>query len=121
MRTSYILQLKDFGILFCLGALIGIIYGILNIFFKIKHFWVLQIVLDVIICLLSCFVFIVSINSINMGEFRFFLLLGYILGFCIERITLGKLFAKGFKYVYTKLEKSRKKFINSKIGRIIFK
>ena len=44
-----------------------------------------------------------------------------VIGFILERITLGKIFAKGYKNIYTNIVKLLKMFNNSKIGRIIFK
>ena len=121
MKISYALQLKDFFILFLIGIGIGIIYGILNMCQKIKPIYAIQIILDIVFCIISTIVFLFSINIINMGEFRLFLLIAYIIGFIIERITLGKLFAKGYKFVYNKLIVLGKQIVNSKFGRIIFK
>ena len=121
MKISYILQLKDFGIMLLLGLILGIIYGILNMHSKIKLIYFLQIISDLIFSCLTYFIFAIVINKINYGEIRIFLLIGYILGFFIERITLGKLFAKGYKWVYTTLVKALKKFSATKLGRIIFK
>ena len=104
-----------------IGIIIGIVYGILNIFTTIKKNFPIQIVADLIFSILLSFTFLVAINILNMGQFRFFLFIGYMLGFIVERITLGKLFAKGFKKVYNFLVKGFKKFFNSHIGRIIFK
>lgn len=50
-----------------------------------------------------------------------FLLLGYVLGYYLERLTLGKLFAKGYKKVYNGSINILKKFANSKLGRMILK
>ena len=121
MKISYVLQLKDFFIVFLIGFLIGIFYGIINIPSKIKFRYVLQIILDIIFCLIFTITFLITINFINMGEFRLFLLIAYYLGFISERITLGKLFAKGFKLIYNKTISLWKTFSKSKFGRIIFK
>jgi len=56
-----------------------------------------------------------------MGQFRMFLLIGYLLGFYLERITLGKLFAKGYKKLYNFIVKVLKKFAQSKIGKVLLK
>lgn len=121
MKISYILQLKDFSIMLGIGFLIGIIYGVLNTFKVIKSLYILQIIADILFSITVFFTFIWTINQINLGEFRLFLLIGFLLGIALERITLGKLFAKTFKYMYTMLIKFFKKFNNSTIGRIIFK
>ena len=107
--------------MFAFGVLLGIIYGILNICNFIKQRLITQILADIIFSLLAIITFIVLINKINMGEIRLFLIIGYILGFLIERITLGKLFAKVYKNVYNYIVKWFKKLNNSKIGRFLFK
>lgn len=121
MKISYILQMKDFSILFILGIIVGIIYEFLNISQIIKNNYIIQIFSDIIFCLIFTIIFIFAINIINLGEFRIFLLFAYYLGFTIERITLGKLFAKGFKLIYNKLIILWKRFLKCKIGRFIFK
>jgi len=121
MKISYILQLKDFSIMIIFGFLLGIIYGILNIFNSIKPRLFLQILTDIIFSILASILFIILVNKINMGEIRLFLITGYIIGFILERISLGKLFAKGYKTVYNHIVKLLKKFYISKIGRFIFK
>lgn len=121
MKLSYVLQLKDFLLMLALGLLLGIFYGLLNAPTRIKHNIIYQILIDIIFCAVAFILFILLINTINLGEFRLFLLIGYILGFYLERISIGKLFAKGFKKVYTCLVNILKKFANSKFGRILFK
>lgn len=121
MKISYILQLKDFLVMFGLGILVGIIYGIINIPTKIKKNIFLQIINDLIICITATISFLLAINYINFGQFRTFLVIGYALGIIIERITLGKLFAKGYKIVYTNIVKLLKKFANSKLGKVLLK
>lgn len=121
MKISYILQLKEFLIMFILGILMGIIYGILNTTTSVKKNIAIQIIADIIFCIITFLTFIISINIINWGEFRVFLLVGMIIGFGLERITLGKLFAKLFKKLYNYIVKLGKAFVKSKLGRIIFK
>ena len=121
MKISYILQLKDFTIMFGIGLLLGIIYGIINIPTHIKKNLSLQIINDLSFCIITTSVFLIAINIINFGQFRAFLLLGYALGFLIERITIGKLFANGYKIVYTNIVKLLKKFASSKLGKVLLK
>ena len=121
MKISYILQLKDFLIMFAIGSLIGILYGIINIPTYIKRNLVLQIFNDLLISIIACITLLISINLINFGQFRVFLLVGYALGILIERITLGKIFAKGYKIVYTNIVKLLKKFANSRLGKVLLK
>ena len=121
MKISYILQLKDLSIMLGFGFILGVIYGILNISNFIKKRLISQIISDIIFSIVAIIAFIILINKINLGQIRLFLCIGYILGFTIERITIGKLFAKGYKNVYNYIVKLVKKFNSSKIGRFIFK
>ena len=118
MKISYILQLQDFFIMLGIGILIGIFYGIINIINRIKYIYPIQIISDIIFSLVAVITLLILCNILNMGQIRLFLVIGYITGFIIERITLGKIFAKSYKYVYNKIVKI---FIKSKFGRIIFK
>ena len=121
MKISYILQLKDFSIMFIIGLALGIVYGLLNIFSTIKHIIILQILSDILFCAITFITILISINLVNMGEYRLFLVLGITAGFIFERITFGKLFAKWFKKLYNILAKLVKKFANSRLGRIVLK
>lgn len=121
MKISYILQMKELCIILFFGFIIGILYEIINLSNNIKKILIVQIICDIIFCTIFTAVFIFLVNVLNQGEMRLFLLIGYLLGFSIERITLRKLFAKSFKYVYTFIVKSLKSLYNSKFGRIIFK
>jgi hypothetical protein len=113
--------MKDFCILFIIGFGIGIIYEILNTPQKIKKIFLIQFFSDITFCLVFTIVFLSTINMVNMGEFRLFLLIAYYLGLLIERISLGKLFAKGIKLIYNKTISLWKTFRNSKFGGMIFK
>ena len=121
MKISYILQLKDFTYMFIAGIFLGIIYGIINIPNKIKKIQILQVISDILFSIMAIIGVIILINKINYGEIRSFLIIGYIIGFAIERISLGKLFAKGYKSVYNYIVKFSKAFYRSKIGRFLFK
>lgn len=121
MKISYILQLKDFLILFGIGAVLGIFYGLLNIPNNIKERLFLRIINDLVFSILFFGTLFLLIEYINLGKIRIYLCIGYLLGFTIERITLGKLFAKEYKKLYTFSINVLKKFYSSKLGRIIFK
>ena len=121
MTINYIFQLKDFSIMLIIGFVAGIIYGILNIPSKIRTNLIWQIICDLIFTFVAFGLLFISINIINLGEFRLFLILGYVTGFIAERKTLGKLFAKGYLNMYNKLRNLWIKIKNSKIGRFVFK
>ena len=121
MKISFIFQLKDLGIMFGIGILLGIFYGILNIINNIKEFLIVRIVCDIVFTITATLNFIILVQKINFGSIRAYLLVGYVLGFIIERISIGKLFAKGYKRVYNLCVNGLKKFYTSKLGRIVFK
>ena len=121
MIISYIFQLKDFCILLLIGFIMGIIYGILYIPYIISNKLIIKNIVDLLYIPIICLTFIISTNYINMGQFRLFLLLAYLIGIVLESLTLGKLFAKGYKSVYNKLVNFHKMFRNSKLGKVIFK
>lgn len=121
MKLSYILQLKDFLIVFLIGIIVGIIYGILSILPTTSKSIALKIFNDLICTLLAFATFLFLVLKINLGQFRLFLLIGYMLGIIFERLTLGKLFAKGYKCVYNKLIILAKKIAKSKFGKVFLK
>lgn len=115
MKISYLLQLKDFFIMFLFGIIIATIYNLLNICNYVKIRMFNQIIVDIIIFVIGTLTFIILINKINMGDIRLFLLIGYLLGIIIEQITLGKLFAKIIKKVYNKIHNWVNLLKNNKI------
>mgnify|MGYP002706655599 CR=1 FL=1 len=121
MKISYILQFKDFSIMIGIGVILGVLYGVLNIGNTIKENIVTRIICDIIFVTTSLFSFIFLVEKINFGTIRVYLLAGYLIGFALERITLGKIFAKGYKKVYNQIVIILKKLYNSKLGKIIFK
>ena len=121
MTLLYILQIQDLSMMLFFGVINGILYGIANIPNKIKKNIIYQIICDILFTIIFTFIFIFLVNILNDGEIRLFLIIGYLLGFLIERITLGKLFAKGFKFIYNKARDLFKLLHNSTFGRIIFK
>lgn len=121
MKISYVLQLQDFLIIFLIGSIVGLFYGLLNIINLVKKHIAIQILTDLTFSFICFFTFLISINKINMGEIRAFLFIGYILGVIIERITIGKLFAKAYKKVYNQFVKILKNIAKSKFGRILLK
>lgn len=121
MKLSYVLQLKDFLILLLFGFVFGICYGIISATNLPHKNLILKNILDFLFALFGVVLFIILVLFVNLGEFRLFLLFGYIIGIILERITLGKIFAKGYIWVYNTVVASVKKFAKSRVGRIIFK
>lgn len=121
MKTSYILDLKSLFIMLICGFAITAVCGLIFHFPVIKRHLALKNLSNFLQTILVFATFMFSILYINLGEFRLFLLIGYAFGIILERITLGKLFAKGYVWVYNKLEIFYKRFKSSKLGGIIFK
>lgn len=121
MKISYVFQLKDFLSILIIGVIVGFVLNFFKIITIIKYKTYLQIIYEFFSTLISSCVLIVSINYINMGEMRLFLLVGYILGIVLQKITLGKLFAKLVKFMYNRYISVSAKFKTSKLGKIILK
>ena len=85
MSYSFIFQLKEFLIFFTLGILLGIFYGILNIHKIFKHRQIYQISSDIIFALFFTISYLYTSIKVNSLNIRFFLIVAYLLGFCIER------------------------------------
>ena len=98
------------------GATMGILGFILLLFKKNK---VIQFIADIITCLLFTFIFIFLINKLNMGKTRLYLLFAQLIGIFIEKITIGKVFAKLYKWLYNKGNLIKNKFLQTKFGKFI--
>ena len=121
MKLSYIMQMRNFCLMLIIGFIISTLIGILYGFIKIKSNQIIKIIANIIFTSIITLTFLFSINIINLGEIRAYLLLGYTVGIILEKITFGKIFAKGYKYVYNKLVVIVTKFKNGRIGKVIFK
>lgn len=110
LKQSYIF----FGTIY-FGLLAGIFRDftifILNLLKKNK---IVSIILDLIFSIGFSFLFIICLNVVNFGEFRIYLLLSYILGFILERKTLGFLVDFIFEKIYNFIVKIIKKLSNLK-------
>lgn len=121
MNLSYILQMRDFCMLLLSGFVGGAVFSIISSPYFIRNKPIFKIPIDFAFTLLLTITFIGLINRINMGEFRLFLLIAYLLGIILELLTLGKLFAKGYKWVYNRLVILYKNIKESKFSKVIFK
>ena len=98
------------------GLIIGIIKNGINLIINtFKNNKIITFIFDLIFMLIFGLLFIFCINLINFGEFRVYLLLGYICGFVIEIKTLGFLVDFVFKKIYTFIIFLYKKILNLKI------
>lgn len=77
----------------------------------LKNNIVLTIIFDIIFVLIATVVFVVGLQFCNYGQFRLFLLINYIFGFVLQKISIGDLVAKFFKLIYNlviKITKNKK-------------
>lgn len=102
-----------FLIIFCVGFVSGLIFDaskyLTFLFNKNKVF---EKIFDAISVALCSAVFFACLLELNYGEFRFYILLGYVLGVLIERITLGLIVAKICSLCYNAFKKLMTKLSN---------
>lgn len=111
LKQSYIfLGCLYFGLI--AGILKEVSVFVINLFKKNK---IITFIIDLIYMLVFSLLFILCINIVNYGEFRVYLLLGYILGYILERKSLGFLVDFIIKKIYTFI-----KFIYNKLIKIKF-
>lgn len=79
------------------GLLLGIVYEILNFFLKKKN-KIFTFLKDLLFSLSATFLFIVCLKLVNYGEFRLFILLAFIVGFIVERLTIGFIVSKVIEF-----------------------
>jgi len=98
------------------GLITGIIKNAINLIINAcKNNKVITFILDLIFMIIFSFMFIICINIVNFGEFRLYLLLGYIIGFILEIKTLGFLVDFVLKKIYTFIKFIYKKLLTIKI------
>lgn len=116
------IQAKLFFIFLLLGVVLGIVWGILN-FIKLlfNNNIVISQVLEAHFAVLNVLGFFVAQINFNFGQFRFFMLVAWILGFLIERKTLGKIFAKVYYWLYNNLRNGLKKLGKTKVIKRVLK
>ena len=84
------------------GLILGIIKNAINLIINtFKKNKILTFILDFLFMIIFALLFIFCINLVNFGEFRVYLLLGYLLGFILEIKTLGFLVDFVLKKIYT--------------------
>lgn len=97
------------------GLLAGIFKDISNFIKKPINSKVLKNILDVITVIVFSLLFILCINVVNFGEIRLYLLVVFLLGYVLERISLGNL----VDFILDKVYNLCKVFI-SKISKLKF-
>ncbi len=116
------IQAKLFFIFLAFGILLGVIWGILN-FIKLllKNNIVVSQILEAHFAVVNVFGFFIALINFNFGEFRFYLLVAYVVGFILERKTLGKLFAKVYYWLYNKLKSGAIRLKKTKLVKRVLK
>lgn len=111
-----------FLICFLIGLGLGLVYGILG-FIKllIKNNIVISNILNFVYAISCGFVVLFTTIQLNYGQFRWFLMAGFLIGIITERKTLGKIFAKFFLWLYNKLSKCQSALKNTKVVKKILK
>lgn len=96
-----------FLIVLLIGFGSGLIYDLRSyIIFLCAKNKVLTIILDIISTLLVFAVFFYCNLKFNYGQFRFFVILSFFIGFLTERFSLGFCIAKIFSWCYNKFKES---------------
>ncbi len=114
-------QYKLFMIFFAYGLLVGIICGLMQLTNTMVKGKVIRFVLDLTITLGAGALFWVLTTHYNSGEIRIFLVIAFVLGIMLERISVGKIFAKWYKLLYNVVKTWLTKFKNSKLGKRLFR
>ncbi len=102
--------------IFLLCCTFGIISGVVfELFYAIRALsnftYILTFVLDLVAVLFSAFMFVFCVYTYNSGIIRLYLILAFLLGIFVTKISLGNLVAKFVNSIYNyiiKLAEKRK-------------
>ncbi len=93
-------------IIFLIGFGSGFIADISNyLYFLFNNNKYFRIIIDIITSIICFVIFFISIINLNYGEFRLYLLMLFIIGFLLQRFTIGKIIAKISNWCYNKFKK----------------
>ena len=94
-------QPLTFFLTFLVGFGCGFITDIRNyISFLCNKNKILNFILDILVSVICCFVFFACVLAFNFGELRFFLILSFVMGIFLQRISIGTIIAKVSKVCY---------------------
>jgi hypothetical protein len=82
------------------GVLGGVLYELKAIIAKPFKKRAINIILDVVFCFLLALIFLLTVHFTNYGEIRLYILLSFFLGFILERISIARVLAKVFYFLY---------------------
>ena len=114
-------EAKCFFVLLLAGVVCGAIWGLKNGLTSIIKNAIWRNVLDFLTTVCCALVFFGMCVYCNLGEIRFYLAFSFVVGFSLERLTLGNLFAKSATFIYNKLNKITKKVANSRFVKLQIK
>ena len=103
-----------FLIMIGIGFGCGFLADVRNlVFFLCNKNKIVAFILDIITGLICGIFFLLSVLSLNFGELRFYLILGFFIGFLIQRFFVSSLIAKFSKIWYNNF----KEFIKRLYGK----
>ena len=108
MLFSTVGQFGIFLAFIWLGAILGVIYSILK-----PHNLIAKNIFDIVSILTSGILFIIFMQTYNLGQFRLFLVLGIIIGYLFEKFFIGKTLAELNNLLYNNINKVFNKTINT--------
>jgi hypothetical protein len=100
--------------MFYFGLVAGIFFEAKNLMNKVFKNKFALIAGDFVFLIVASFLFVWGENVFNYGEFRVFLLLGYVVGLYLEHITIGFLVEKFLILAYNLISK-----VLSKIKKVL--
>ena len=108
-------QPLNFLFIFLIGIASGLIFDASRyLTFLCNKNRVMQKIFDFVSVILCGTVFFFSCLTLNFGEFRFYLILGYVLGILLERFTFGIFIAKIASTCYNKLKEILNRLFNKR-------
>ncbi len=105
-----------------LGFLVGAVYGVLG-FVKLltKNNFIINNIINFLFGIGVGMVVLITTINLNYGMFRWFIIVGFVVGVLFERKTLGKLFAKIFLFLYNRFSRGLTTLKNTKVVKRILK
>ncbi len=107
---SLAVQTKNFLLSLGFGFISGFFYDVFRIIrLCTSSKKAVIIIFDIMYCVLFCFAFFVFLLTVNEGQFRFYLLLGGLLGFFVYYFSLGAIIFSFSKFLTEFIKKTVKR------------
>ena len=121
MIVSNTFQLKSAMIMALFGLIAGLIYSITHLKMGIFRNKIYLIVADTLSTISASIILIIGVHLLNYGIYRVYMIAFFVIGYTLEVLTIGKLFAKMFCFVYNH-SCSMVNFVrNTQVYRFIFR